>query len=448
MPRRLVGLLIASALVGAPAVVLRAVCFGKSCGSPAAVQARVPFCPLPDRLKTLIAAGYRDGRSPEVLAVPATIGITGGTSTNTAEVPWPGTSPLPDTSVPIVFTGPRVKHVPLPTGTGLDQIAPTLAAFLRFNRGHPDVRTGKAIGGLNEGGLTPLVPKLVLELTWTGVSGDGLKSLPLSRTPWLRSQFRSGAGTFGGDTGSVPLDPAATLTTIGTGGLPFQHGITGSLLRSPSGAVVPAWGKGAPTSVIATLTDDFDQAKGQAPKIALVAPAPEDQGLIGGKWYIGHDKDLVEIGGDPVAKVRTALATGLGSDVTPDVLGVVLQGTPQQMDGESSAIQRLALQAAGGSAGLVTVTAGTGEGGAPSGTGADVAAAVDGTLGAPVVAASTPGGLFLDPAVQARAHISGQDVVNALLPGEGANTVSTATRTHFMFAGVFQGFAVSFRQYC
>ena len=448
MPRRLVGLLIASTLFAAPAVALRLACIGSSCGSPAPAQARVPFCPLPDRLKGLIAAGYRDGRSPEVLVVPTSPQISGGTSPNTTGVPWPGTSPLPDTSVPIVFTGPRVKHVPLQAGTGLDQIAPTLAGFLHFNREHPEVRAGQAIPGLDARGLSPsLVPRLVLELIWTGVSGDELRALPHSRTPWLRSQVGSGAGTFAGDTGSVPLDPAAILTTIGTGGLPFQHGITGSLLRSPSGGVVPAWGKGAPTSVIATLTEDLDQAKGQAPKIALVAPASEDQGLIGGKWYLGHDKDLVDIGGDPVANARAALATGLGSDATPDVLGVVLQGTPRQMDQESAAIQRLAVRAAGGQAGLITATAGTGASIDPLVTGAEVAAVVDGALGVPIVTASTPGGLFLDAAVQAKAHISGQDVVDSLLP-IGSNTPSTAPRRRLTFADAFQGFAVAFRRYC
>jgi hypothetical protein len=446
MPRRLVGLLVVSALVAAPAVVLRAVCVGKSCGSPAAAQARVPFCPLPDRLKSLIAAGYRDGRSPDVLAVPAGP-VAGGTSPGTAGVPWPGTSPLPDTSVPIVFTGGRVKHMLLPAGTGLDQIAPTLSGFLRFNRGHPEVRAGKPITGVDAGGLTALEPRLLLEFAWTGVSGTGLKALPPARTPWLRAQFRAGAGTFQGDTGSVPLDPAATLTTIGTGGLPFQHGITGSLLRS-KGRVVPAWGKGAPTSVIATLPDDFDQANGQAPKIALVAPAPEDQGLIGGKWYtIGRDTDLTEIGGNPIANVRTALATGLGSDTTPDILGVVLQGTPKEMDRASSAIERLAVRAAGGPAGVITVTAGTGEGGVVGQSGADIASFVDSAVGSRVVAATTPGGLFLDPAVQAQAHISGQDVVNTLLPPAGTSTGSPSG-SHITFADVFQGFAVSFRRYC
>ncbi|MEA2579654.1 MAG: hypothetical protein QOE83_546 [Actinomycetota bacterium] len=437
-----------SALVAAPAVVLRAACVGKTCGSPDATQARVPFCPLPDRLKTLIAAGYRDGRSPDVLAVPSggiNDGVTGGTSPTTAGVPWPAANPPSDTSVPIVFTGLRVQHMPLPEGTGLDEIAPTLAGFLGFNRGHPEVRTGKPIVGVDAGGLTPSAPRLILELAWTGVSGTGLKTLPPSRTPWLRAQFRTGAGTFQGDTGSLPLDPAAVLTTIGTGGLPFQHGITGSLLRSPR-RVVPAWGKGAPTSVIATLPDDFDQANGQSPKIALVAPAPEDQGLIGGTWYrIGRDKDLVKIGGNPTADVRTALATGLGSDATPDILGVVLQGTPKEMDRSSAAIERLAAQAAGGPASLITVTAGTGEQGASGSSGADIAAVVDRAVGARVVAATEPGGLFLDPAVQAQAHISGQDVVNALLPPAAT---SAGSPSHIAFADVFQGFAVSFRRYC
>lgn len=408
-----------------------------------AAQARIPFCPLPDRLKTLIANGFRDGRSPDVLVVGSD--LSGGTSAVASGVPWPSTTEAPSTTVAIVFTGPRVRNEPLPPGTGVDQIAPTLADLLAFKRAHPEIRSGKAVG-VDAGGLTPGVPpRLILEIAWTGVGGDQLKQVPAGGIPWIRGQFRSGAGTFAGDVGSVPLDPAATLTTIGTGGLPYQHGIIGSLLRTLSGAVAPAWSKGAPTSIIATLPDDFDQANGQAPKIALIAPTAEDQGLIGGKWYVGHDKDLMEFGGDPIANVRAALATGMGSDATPDILGVVLQGSPRHMDEQSSVIQQLAERATGGPAGLVTVTAGTGERAGNNGSAAAVAALVDRTVGAPVVAATAPGGLFLDPSIQSASNISSQDVVAALVPPAGA---TPTTSPSLGIEDAFQGFAVSFRRYC
>ncbi len=66
--RRLAVLLVALAVVAAPAVVLRALCVGESCDEANASTARVPFCPLPADVRDLIVAGFRDGRSPDVSA--------------------------------------------------------------------------------------------------------------------------------------------------------------------------------------------------------------------------------------------------------------------------------------------------------------------------------------------------------------------------------------------
>src|SRR5438477_5964739 len=67
--RRLVTLLTILALVGLPAVALRAFCVGHSCGETTTTTTRVPFCPLPDAIKQEISAGYYAGRSPDVMAV-------------------------------------------------------------------------------------------------------------------------------------------------------------------------------------------------------------------------------------------------------------------------------------------------------------------------------------------------------------------------------------------
>ncbi len=109
-------------------------------------------------------------------------------------------------------------------------------------------------------------------------------------------------------TGSLPEEPAATLTTIGTGGLPSQHGITGNLIRDKRGAPVPAWSADAPTSVIATLADDWDHATGQAAKIGLIAPDQTDQGLVGGTWYLSHDRDDLVFGRPDPVDGRRAVA--------------------------------------------------------------------------------------------------------------------------------------------
>ncbi len=259
--------------------------------------------------------------------------------------------------------------------------------------------------------------------------------------------MRSGVGTLDGDTGSLPLDPAATLTTIGTGGLPSQHGITGTLLRNDKGRLVRAWGPQSPLSVIATLADDLDQAMEQRPKIGLVAPDTADRGIIGGNWYLKHDRDAVVIarGWGAVHAARRMVATGFGRDENPDILAVVLDGTIRSMDARTRAIVSAAARASGGS--LVVAVAGTGE--ARPAT-PPLAAAISRLVsqvdaaaahGARLVSGVVPGGLFLDQSELARLGISGDAAVQALLQ------VTDGRGRHIMDDS-FQGFAVSFARYC
>src|SRR5262249_4822780 len=149
-----------------------------------------------------------------------------------------------------------------------------------FKRPHPNIRAGKAVPAVVGGAH----PGLVVEIAWTGVGSSTLKANP-GTWPFLRSELADGSATLNGTTASVPLDPVATLTTYGTGALPYQHGITGALLRNTSGAVVPAWSSSAPVSVLATLADDYHQVKVGLPLIGLVEPSTADRGLIGGDWY-------------------------------------------------------------------------------------------------------------------------------------------------------------------
>src|SRR5207247_6813639 len=95
---------------------------------------------------------------------------------------------------------------------GLAAFAPHLSQVLRFSRPHPEVRAGKAVAGVADGER----PRLVLEVAWKGVGTYELRHDPRS---WrsLRSLMRRGTATLAGDTGSLPLDPAAALTTIGNG---------------------------------------------------------------------------------------------------------------------------------------------------------------------------------------------------------------------------------------
>jgi hypothetical protein len=60
---------------------------------------------------------------------------------------------------------------------------------------------------------------------------------------------------------------------------------------------------------------------------------------------------------------------------------------------------------------------------------------------APAVAASVPGGMFLDQAVLRDEQVTGQAAVDALLAATGPDGER-------MLADAFQGFAVSFARYC
>jgi hypothetical protein len=434
--RRLLVLLIVLAALAVPAGALRAACAGNACAARAATP-RVPFCPLPDWMKSDIAAGYREGRSPDVLAVAERAGLSDGRS----GPPWPSVAAgRHATAVPIVFWGTGVRaSASVPAGTALDAVAPTIADAIGLRRPHPDVRSGVAIPGVAGGDR----PTLVVEIALAGVGSADVAGHP-DRWHALKRLLRSGAGTTAGETGSLPLDPAAILTTIGTGGLPEQHGITGTSIRNDRGAVVTAWGEGSPPSVIATLPDDLDERTGNAARVGLIAPSMSDRGLIGGTWYADAPPDdirIVPAAGDPLPAVRAILARGYGTDAVPDVLGVVLDGRSPDVGAQLAAVVAQADRAAGGRS--MVVVAGTG-GSASSGGGvAPLLGRVEDDVpgGTRVIAGAVPGGVFLDQSVMAQQHISGQAVVDAML---GAKATDGAQ----VFRDAFQGFAVSFARYC
>lgn len=438
--RRLLVLLLVLAAIGIPAGVLRAACAGNSCLSTGGA-ARVPFCPLPQDLKADIAAGYREGRSPDVLAVTRIDSVYGGTDDPSTAL-WPSQAGASTTAVPIVFAGTGVtKGVTLPEGAQLDQIAPTISDVIGFKRAFPNVRTGVAVPGIADGEH----PHMILEVALKGVGSADLRDEG-SAWPYLRSLLEMGAGTLDGDTGSLPLDPAATLTTIGTGGLPSQHGITGTLVRNDEGEVVRAWGPGAPLSIIATLPDDLDEAEGQRPLIGIVATDPADRGLIGGTWYPHHDRDAASLatGEGAVASARAMLARGFGRDGVPDILAVVLDGSVASMDARLQELVDSARRASGGS--VLVAVAGTGAALDPTPATVSSVRIVsrieeDVPGDGAVVAGAVPGGLFLNQDTLSAEGVTGQAAVDALLDVMGHDGQP-------IMADAFQGFAVSFARYC
>ena len=425
--RRTLVLLALVALAGSPAAVLRAFCAGHSCDEPANASSEVPFCSLPADLRTRVAAGFREGRSPDLLAVAAAGGLVA--AREWPDVPWPSTSSEGATRVPIAFFGDGVDaDATIPDGTGLDDVAPTIEEILGFDRPHPDVRSGSAVEGV--GGGTP--PRLVVQIVWVGRSSGDLEG-----ASFAQRMLASGPSTLEGDTTSVPVDPAAILTTIGTGGRPSQHGITGTFVRDDAGKLRAAWSKRSPVSVIATLGDDLDEELGEEPEIGIVAARRSYRGAIGGNWYIDVDRDRfvkTERGREPRAALKL-LDRPFGGDEVTDLAVVVVEGGPETLDDVFRNVVRRARALSGDSAAFAFAATGS--------TGGDRVfdpSSLDGVDPA-LVERVVPGGLFLDQKELARRQVSEDEVLRALVDARDGSGGAT-------FADAFPAIAVAFGRYC
>ncbi|HYJ60378.1 MAG TPA: hypothetical protein VE032_02810 [Actinomycetota bacterium] len=417
---RLRALVVVAALVAVPAAALQWRCGPAGCDPPP-TPARVPFCGLPEETRRLIVAGYRAGRSPEVLGTTAA-----GSGVRTSSTPWPSMNDA--VAVPLAFVGERIVGRRLPDGVTLDDVAPTLARAAALDRPFPEVRSGTPIPGV----LAPGAPaRLLVIVAWKGIGAHGAGTR-------VDDLFPRGAATRRAGTGSVPLDPTAVLTTIGTGGVPAQHGVTGTLVRGEHG-VTRAFGPDAPIPVIAGLAEDLDEATGQRARIALVADAPDDRGLVGGDWYPGADRDDVIVDDRHAdATVRRLIAAGYGADEVPDLIAVSLEGPVGRLVKLTDAI----VTAVGPRA--IVAVAGTGDAALPEATpGATVAAGVVADLGAPptLIEGVAGDGLFLDPSVAAAADVGAARAADALAAQAGPTGGPR-------FADAAPGFSVALAGYC
>ena len=432
--RRTLILLLAAALVGLPAGVLRALCAGQSCDAPSEARARAPFCSLPEDVRTRLADGFRDGRSPEVFGIAGDVAVRG--HSGPGKPAWPSVHDGRIESA-LAFWGAGIDEKGrIRDGTTLDAVAPTVAEVIGLERPHPEVRSGKAIDGIASGAPPRLVLLAVLDVT-----PQDLSDRP---GPFLDRIFTEGAATLAADPGALPLDPAATMTTIGAGGLPRQHGITGATIRNDDGRLVRAWGRGAPPSVIATLGDDLDDHFGGAPRIGMVATDPSERGLIGGDWYVDSDRDDFAVAGAPHKAARSARAlirSGYGRDETPDLLGIVLRGETGDIDAALAGAHRAARAAAGKDVAVVIAAIGV-----PDADGSEsvpwnrIARSVSTSIGAPVVDGAAAGGLFIDQKALVREEISEDEIVNAMR--------SVRIGGARLFVDVFPAISISFERYC
>lgn len=437
--RRTITVLGLAAVLAAPAVVLRALCVGRSCDEAVAPQVDVPFCSLPGDLRARLVAGFRDGRSPDIMAVATRETPVGGADGYRRLQPtWPALGSGDASRVPLAFASAGAR-ADVPGGVTLNRVAPTIARAMGIQRPFPEVRSGTPIENVS----IAQPPRLTLLVVWKGIGSRDLERLP-DAWPSLRSLLGAG-GTLDADVGSLPVDPTAVLTTIGTGGLPAEHGITGSIVRGEDGRAVRSWSEAAPFSVIATLADDLDDLLGQEPRIGVIGTSPLDRGVIGREWYVEHDTDdalVVRSPGKAVDAVRSLLADGYGADEVPDLLALVLEGPVRAMDRATREAAEAAIDATvrpGADPATLLVVTSTGSMEPSPLSATDLvteAAEIPG-----VIEAVATGGVFLDQ--QALVQADGtEDVViraiRAIRTPEGAS----------VFADVFSGTAIELAGFC
>lgn len=337
----------------------------------------------------------------------------------------------------MAFAGVGVRPgASIPRGTTLDAVAPTAAEAVGLDRRHPGVRSGQAISGLADRSSRP---RLVVLVVWKGVGTSDLREDPVA-WPTLRGLVEDHPATLGAEVGSLPLDPAAVLTTIGSGALPRDHGITGELVRNERGQMVRAWGSRSPFSVVATLGDDLDELLGQRPRIGAVVADPTDRGVIGGNWYVESDTDDLAVERTSPGRIAAEfLNSGYGKDEVPDLLAVTMEGGIHKMDGALRRVVTSAERASNGRA-LIVVTA-TGSTSGSSLPPTDIEAELQRLVGVDVVEDVTSNGLFLDQDALAQADVTDEQVIAAMrrlrAPDGGP-----------LLADAFPQVAVTFARYC
>ena len=241
-----------------------------------------------------------------------------------AGVVWPR-SPYEHAAndVPIVFFGHGVDPGRLPDGIGVDRIAPTLARVMGYDRPHSEIRSGVAVAEAVHAGARP---PLVVEIVWRGRRHCGVRTLRASLAgrprPARCLDVHRDDGLAPGRPGRDPHDDRDRRACLRSTASPRRS------IRDAQGRPVPAWSAAAPTSIVATLGDDWDHATAERARIGLVARSPVDRGLIGGTWFLSHDRDDVAVGSaDPARAVGRLARCRVRSRRTTDILGVVLGGT-------------------------------------------------------------------------------------------------------------------------
>ena len=271
-------------------------------------------CALDARIVRRLARGYYEGRSPDIVSVPAGANYIGSATATTHSGPR---GPLQ--RVPLVLYGPGfvrpLGEVDVAREVTLADLAPTLARLVGF--GWPPT-AGAPLDEVLVERPAARRPALVVVVVWDGGGWNVLRRWP-EAWPHLRSMMARGASVAGVTVGSSPSVTPAVHATIGTGDFPSSHGIVDISLRDGD-EIVGSWDGGHPTYLeTPTLADLYDRSTGNRAKVAMIAEKGWHLGMIGhGAALDGGDEDIAVMGDTP-----GGLYTTEGTYSLPDYINSV-----------------------------------------------------------------------------------------------------------------------------
>jgi arylsulfatase A-like enzyme len=224
-----------------------------------------------------------------------------------AELSWiPKDPDFVGSGLPHVGPWDYIQHVPMfwygpgyiPARGEVDRpvtladIAPTQAALLDFDGFKaPDgrVMTEALDAAVGSEGYTP--PRLIVVMVWDAAGINVLEEHE-GLWPYTESLIDNGTWYTNAFVGSSPTSTAQDHATIGTGAFPIRHGLVGHHFKIGGRDATP-WEIGPNYLVLPTLGDIYDQAKGNEPKVGIVATADIHLGMMShGAFWNGGDRDV------------------------------------------------------------------------------------------------------------------------------------------------------------
>ena len=253
---------------------------------------RAQACGLPRSWLERVRRGYSATRSGEISVLPRTpVYQASGSGGWTHSGPWPYLA-----DVPLVFYGPRVIPAAGHSVRGsvtLADVAPTLARLMHGSFSTPDGDPLPEVTGGTARRLSAASPRLILTIVWDGGGWNVLRQWP-DAWPNLRRLMEGGVSYPQANVGSSPSVTPSTHTTLGTGYLPWRHGITGIPVRDEEGKVVDAFvgGESSRFLEVPALAERWDTQANNRAHVGMLGYEPWHLGMIGqGAERAGGDRD-------------------------------------------------------------------------------------------------------------------------------------------------------------